>query len=89
LLKNSLNQRTGPSTDEAEARAIGYVKSTILAGLQDKDQIIRQTVGAVITSILGSEEPGSWPEALDAITKGMGSQDFNVVEVSLASKTCC
>lgn len=59
------------------------MKSTILAGLQDKDQMIRQTVGAVITSLLGSEEPGGWPEALNALTAGKGSQDVNVVEVRL------
>lgn len=43
--------------------------------------MIRQTVGAVITSLLGSEEPGGWPEALEALTTGKGSQDSNVVEV--------
>ena len=44
--------------------------------------MIRQTVGAVIAGILSNEEPGAWPEALDAITKGMSSQDLNVAEVS-------
>lgn len=61
---------------------MAYVKATILAGLQDKDQMIRQTVGAVITSLLASEEPGGWPEVLDALTSGKASQDANVVEVS-------
>lgn len=82
LLKNSLNQRTGPPAGETDARALTYVKGTILTGLQDTDQMIRQTVGAVITSLLSNEEPGAWPEALDALTKGMNSQDFNLVEVS-------
>ena len=86
LLKNSLNQRTGPPSGETDARALAYVKSTILAGLQDKDQMVRQTVGAVITSLLSNEEPGAWPEALDAVTKGMGAQDLNVVEVSVFTK---
>ncbi len=44
--------------------------------------MIRQTVGAVITSLLSNEEPGAWPEALDAVTNGMRSQDPDVVEVS-------
>jgi hypothetical protein len=61
---------------------VAYVKNTILVGLQDKDQMIRQTVGAVITSLLTAEQPGGWPEALEALTTGKGSQDMNVVEVS-------
>ncbi len=52
-----------------------------MSGLQDKDQMIRQTVGAVITSLLGNEDPGGWPQALDAVTNGMRAQDLNVVEV--------
>ena len=82
LLKNSLNQRTGSPSGETDAKAITYVKGTILSGLKDQDQMIRQTVGAVITSLLSNEEPGAWPEALDVITNGMRAQDFNVVEVS-------
>lgn len=46
--------------------------------------MIRQTVGAVITSLLTAEEPGGWPEALEALTTGKGSQDMNVVEVGLS-----
>lgn len=59
-----------------------YVKSTILLGLGDANSMIRQTVGAVVTGILSMEEPSSWPEALDAVTKGMSSQDANLAEVS-------
>ena len=83
LLKNSILSHDGwkNSNTDAERQALAYVKSTILVGLQDKDQMIRQTVGAVITSLLGSEEPGGWPEALEALTTGKGSQDSNVVEV--------
>jgi hypothetical protein len=44
--------------------------------------MIRQTVGAVITSLLTAEQPGGWPEALEALTTGKGSQDMTVVEVS-------
>ena len=82
LLKNSLNQRTGPPSGETDAKALTYVKGTILSGLKDQDQMIRQTVGAVITSLLSNEDPGAWPEALDVITNGMRAQDFHVVEVS-------
>lgn len=59
-----------------------YVKSVILQGLSDKDQMIRQTVGAVITAIVKNEDAGGWPEALNAVTQGMGSQDINLAEVS-------
>jgi len=84
LLKNSINARdlSQENASEGEKQAVAYVKSTILAGLQDKDQMIRQTVGAVITSLLTAEQPGGWPEALEALTTGKGSQDMNVVEVS-------
>jgi hypothetical protein len=84
LLKNSINARdlSQDNASEGEKQAVAYVKSTILAGLQDKDQMIRQTVGAVITSLLTAEQPGGWPEALEALTTGKGSQDMNVVEVS-------
>ena len=83
MLKNSIISHDGwkTSNTDAERQALAYVKSTILVGLQDQDQMIRQTVGAVITSLLGSEEPGGWPEALEALTTGKGSQDTNVVEV--------
>ncbi|EIW71747.1 hypothetical protein TREMEDRAFT_71251 [Tremella mesenterica DSM 1558] len=80
LLKNALVARSGPPQNEADGRALAYVKATILTGLQDKDQMIRQTVGAVITSLLSNDETGAWPEALDAVTNGMSSQDPNLVE---------
>ncbi|OXM78877.1 importin beta-2 subunit [Cryptococcus neoformans Bt63] len=82
LLKNSLNQRSGPTTNENDARAMAYVKNTVLTGLADPDQIVRQTVGTVIMCLISNEDVGAWPEALDALTKGMGSTDPNVVEGS-------
>lgn len=51
--------------------------------------MIRQTAGAIITSIINGEEPSGWPEALDYLTKGMQSQDENVVEVSAAAFLAC
>jgi transportin-1 len=74
-----------PAGNTPEALALNYVKSTILLGLNEKDQMIRQTAGTVVASMLGSEESGGWPEALDALMKGMASQDDNVVEVSQLS----
>lgn len=62
---------------------MAYVKSTILVGLADDVSMIRQTVGAVISGILGLEEAGAWPEALETLTKGMSSQDINLAEVSI------
>ncbi|KAK4684342.1 transportin-1, partial [Tremellales sp. Uapishka_1] len=82
LLKNYLNARSGPPTGELDARSLEYVKATILVGLADKEQMVRQTVGAVITALLGNEEPGGWREALNALTNGMASQDYPVVEGS-------
>ena len=81
LLKNSLNTRTGPPTGETDALALAYVKATILSGLHDKDQMVRQTVASVIDSLICLDEAGGWPEALDALTKGMQSQELDVVEV--------
>ncbi|WWC73445.1 uncharacterized protein I206_107415 [Kwoniella pini CBS 10737] len=80
LLKNSLNSRSGPVNNDNDARAMAYVKATVLNGLADPDQIVRQTAGTVITSLISNEEPGGWPEALDALTKGMGSSDANIIE---------
>lgn len=88
LLKNSLNQRSGPTTNENDARAMAYVKNTVLTGLADPDQIVRQTVGTVIMCLISNEDVGAWPEALDALTKGMGSTDPNVVEVCAACSFC-
>jgi transportin-1 len=45
--------------------------------------MIRHTAGTVVMSILYNEETGAWPEALDALTKGMQSQDENLVEVGV------
>lgn len=89
LLKNSLNQRSGPTTNENDARAMAYVKNTVLTGLADPDQIVRQTVGTVIMCLISNEDVGAWPEALDALTKGMGSTDPNVVEVCAARPFYC
>lgn len=75
LLKNGLAYTTDLSS-------LIYVKGVILQGLSDKDQMIRQTVAQVITALIGSEEAGKWPEALNAVTQGMGSQDINLAEVS-------
>lgn len=44
--------------------------------------MIRHTVAAVVVALLGCEESGGWPEAMDALMKGMSSQDLGVVEVS-------
>jgi len=85
LIKNTLTGgRGGPSADE-NPQAMAYVKNTIIIGLADKDSMIRQTAGSVIAGILSTEEPGAWPEALDAVTKGMASQDVNAAEVSFAT----
>jgi transportin-1 len=62
---------------------MGFVKSTILLGLSEKDQMIRQTAGTVIASLLRAEETGGWPEALEVLTQGIHSQDDNLVEVRL------
>jgi hypothetical protein len=88
LLKNSLTAREGPlkGEDDQQAIALNYVRTSILGGLQDKDQMIRQTVAAVVVALLGCEESGGWPEAMDALTKGMAAQDTGVVEVSLVDR---
>ena len=65
---------------------MAYVKSTILTGLQDSDTMIRQTVGTVITSLISNEAAGAWPEALDAVTKGMSASDINIAEVSCVAQ---
>lgn len=79
LLKNSISEDT--VNNPAGAAAVAYVRAVILQGLSDKDQMIRQTVGAVITALLGKADSGSWPEALNAVTVGMGSQHINLAEV--------
>lgn len=61
---------------------MAYVKSTVLQGLAEPEAMIRHTVGTVVMSLLYNEDTGAWPEALDALTKGMASSDENLVEVS-------
>jgi transportin-1 len=82
LLKNALIQRTGPAVNERDASALAYVKSTVLLGLAEPEAMIRHTAGTVVMSLLYNEDTGAWPEALDALAKGMASQDENLVEVS-------
>ncbi|ODO06999.1 hypothetical protein I350_04365 [Cryptococcus amylolentus CBS 6273] len=82
LLKNAVNQRSGPPSNENDIRAMAYVKSTVLTGLADPDQIVRQTVGTVIMSLISNEEAAGWMEALEVLTNGMNSSDPNVVEGS-------
>ncbi|WOO77650.1 Transportin-1 [Vanrija pseudolonga] len=80
LLKNALIQRTGPALTDGDAMAMNYVKSTVLLGLAEPEIMVRQTAGTVVMAILANEETGAWPEALDTLSKGMASQDENVVE---------
>lgn len=82
LLKNSFATNAVSTLDPSAAQAMAYVKSVVLQALSDAEQMIRQTAGTVITTILGTESPGGWPEALDTLTKGMGSQDLPLQEVS-------
>lgn len=86
LLKNALIQRTGPALTDGDAIAMNYVKSTVLLGLAEPEIMVRQTAGTVVMAILANEETGAWPEALDTLSKGMASQDENVVEVRLKRK---
>lgn len=81
LLKNSFASNAISTLDPAAAQALTYVKSVVLQALSDKEAMIRTTAGTVITTILQTEEPGAWPEALDVLTKGMGSQDAHLQEV--------
>lgn len=62
-----------------------YVKQAALAGLQEADKLIRHTSGSVVMAILYTETTGAWPQALDVLTKGLSSQDENLVEVSRES----
>jgi transportin-1 len=87
LLKNSLNQRTTQSSPN-DAAATAYVKSTILAGLADKDHMIRQTVASVITALLSNEDAGAWPQALEALTQAMSSEDLDIMDVSALLAPC-
>ena len=86
LVKNTL-VHGGPYHSEAP-EAMAYLKATILRGLADDVAMIRQTAGAVISSLLAFEEAGGWPEALDAITKGLNSADNNVAEVCCECTMC-
>lgn len=81
LLKSALLSRQGAPVTDEDARAMAYVKSTVLLGLSEPDNMIRHTAGTVVMSILYNEETGAWPEALDALTRGLSSSDENMVEV--------
>ncbi|ORY34979.1 putative importin beta-2 subunit [Naematelia encephala] len=80
LLKNMLSSRSGPPTDANDAQALAFVKASILQVLQDQDPNLRRTACQVVSALLANEQPGGWTEALEALMKGMGAQDINVVE---------
>lgn len=88
LLKSALLQRQGASVTDEDATAMAYVKSTVLLGLGEPDNMIRHTAGTVVMSILYNEETGAWPEALDALTRGLSSSDENVIDVSISFGSC-
>lgn len=79
LLKNSLSGREGPAP--ATDAGLVYVKTNILNGLADPDQLLRGTASTAVTMLVQCEEAGGWPEALDFLTKGMASSDDNLAEV--------
>lgn len=80
LLKNSFSQNTVSSLDPQAAQAMAYVKAVVIQGLGDPDSQIRQAVSTVITSLIAADEPGAWPQALEAVTSGMGSSDLHMQE---------
>lgn len=83
MLKNALLERSGqPVAAEGDAQAMDYVKQAALTGLQEPEKMIRHTAGSVVMAILYTENTGAWPQALDVLTKGLSSQDENLVEVS-------
>ncbi|CAK9784881.1 putative importin beta-2 subunit [Cutaneotrichosporon oleaginosum] len=80
VLKNALIERSGQPVTDGDAQAMEYVKQASLAGLQEADKMIRHTSGSVVMAILYTENTGAWPQALDVLTKGLSSQDENLVE---------
>lgn len=90
LLKNSFSAHTVSSLDPQAAQAMAYVKAVIVQGLSDPDSQIRNTVSTVITSLIAADEPGAWPQALEAVTQGMSSSDLHMQEgcFSTLEKIC-
>ncbi|KAL7424888.1 hypothetical protein Q5752_000574 [Cryptotrichosporon argae] len=80
LLKNAIATRYGPPKSEGELLALNYVKATILRGLADSETQTRHTAATVISVLLKNEEAAAWPEALDALTNGLTSQDTNMID---------
>lgn len=60
-----------------------YVKTIVLQGMRDKSLPVRQTVGTVIVNVMSKEADGAWPEGLEALMKGIDSEDPNEQEVSV------
>ncbi len=58
-----------------------YVKSTALLGVGDPSQMVRQTVGTVITYIINQGGPGEWPEGLIKLMQAIDSENALEQEV--------
>lgn len=76
VLKNSIQHPKSPISEEAWA----YVKSTVLLGMGDESQMVRQTVGTVVCFIINSLDVGAWPEGLVKLMTAIDSTDKNEQE---------
>ncbi len=57
------------------------MKSTVLLGMGDESQMVRQTVGTVVCFIINSLDVGAWPEGLVKLMTAIDSTDKNEQEV--------
>lgn len=63
-----------------------YVRSILPAGMGDENVAVRQTVGSVMTALVCRDEgTGVWAEGLEALMKGIDSDNENTKEVSCLS----
>jgi transportin-1 len=64
---------------------LDYVKSNVFTAIGDPVQMIRNTVGTVIDTLLIELGPQSWPEALSTLIELLDSPERFVQEVSALS----
>jgi len=77
ILKNNLKQHYSSLPRET----IELIKSECLIALGDSSNLIRATVGILITTIQAKGKIENWPELIPALCNLIDNQDYHTCEV--------
>jgi transportin-1 len=82
ILKNNLKQHF----ESLPRETIELIKSECLLALSDSSNLIRATVGILITTIQAQGRIENWPQLIPALCAHLDSPDYHSCEVSTSNQ---